>query len=168
MEAELQTLVARGFTIDVGATYLNARYVDYPNAAINVPTPGGGISTGTEDLGGSPLARAPDFTSYLSANYETRIGGDWTVGLSGVVRYSSAYDIYPGAGGPMHWAYQPSYTLMNISGYVSPPGSKYRVGFYVNNLTDTRYWLIKDSYPYGNLGAYAQPITYGLRVRYDF
>ena len=60
-------------------------------------------------------------------------------------------------------------TLVNASGYVSPPGEKLKLGFYVNNLFDKQSALFRaTAQPYGTDYEPARPRTYGLRVEHLF
>lgn len=155
-------------TLSGGASYLDAKYTKYPNASINVPTDAGLVG-GVEDEKGQPLNHAPDFTAFLSGNVHFPVGQTWVGDLNAVARYTSEYDYYPGRGGPLRYDYQPAYTLVNLTGRVGPSDQSYSLGFYVDNLTDERYYVQRvTSAPFGQFDQVAKPRTYGLRVTANF
>jgi iron complex outermembrane receptor protein len=172
VEAELTARPISGLTVNASASYLHTEFTSYPRAATACydPTlaPGAVIFGCTQDLTGSRSARAPRVTAGVNASYTFAIG-DWAANLAGITQYKSDFDFFPGAGGDLRADRQKGYVIGNISGYISPPDSGMRLGFYVDNLFDVRYKLFAaTNQPYGATFIPAKPITYGLRAEYRF
>jgi iron complex outermembrane receptor protein len=151
-----------------GAAYLDAKFTSYPDASVVVVTPTG-LVAGTENLAGSPLTRSPKFSGYVGTNVNVDIGNDWTGHFNLLVHHSSRYDFDPGAGGPLGYDYQPAFTLANLTLGVGPSDGKYRIGAYINNLTNARYYIQRGtSAPFGVFDQLSRPRTAGLRIDYRF
>lgn len=191
-EFDAQFTAAQGLVIGGSVSYLDAEYTSFPNALVKCLDTGPLASPAlsplfecTQDLGGVRPPHAPRFTLGGYANYDVELG-EWTANFAVVGRYQSAISFYPGAGGvpgravdltgtghlagsPIGYDRQSGYTIVNLSAYVSPPGARTRVGFYVDNALNTKYTNFKvTSAPFGMIYAAAKPITYGARVSYRF
>lgn len=168
VEADFDYTPVTGVKIYGGASYLRARFKDFESATVNSVV-GGVLLTTTEDLSGTRVPNAPKFTGFLGASLEQPIGGNWMAALNGVVRHSSAYDFFPGAGGNLRLDKQDSYTLVNVSGYVGPRDGPYQIGFYLNNAFNEKYSINwQTSAPFGSAQTVAKPRTYGVRLKYVF
>ena len=168
VEVDFDYTPVAGVKLYGGGSYLRARFKDFEGATVNSVV-GGVLMTTTEDLSGTRVPNAPKYTGFLGTSLEQPIGGDWMVALNGVVRYSSGYDFFPGAGGNLRLDKQESYTVVNSSGYVGPVGGAYQIGFYVNNVFNEKYSINwQTSAPFGSAQTVAKPRTYGLRMKYSF
>lgn len=161
----------------VGGEYLDARYRKYQAAPVYLicgtdaaghPTrialscPGRPVGL---DLSGARMPRAPKWTGYLTANFNVPLNDDFSAHLSAIARYSSSYDFTPDAGGELHADRQPSYALVNMSGYISPNSDAFRVGFYVDNLTNKKYYDQIQSNPLRVFAAPKAPRSFGIRIQ---
>ncbi|MDB5970043.1 MAG: hypothetical protein JWQ90_2493 [Hydrocarboniphaga sp.] len=179
------------------AAYLHAEYDSYPDASVVYPCPDPntgtygpacqqaateanpngdpkvGLVQGTADLTGKTPPRAPRFTGSLGFDIHLPLGDSWTGNFSTVARYTTRYDFYPDAGGPLGNDYQPSYTLVNVTGYVEPAHiqsnvlglTAYKIGFYVNNATDEKIYALRNtSAGFGIADQVLEPRTYGIRL----
>ena len=168
VEVDFDYTPVKGVKLYGGGSYLRARFNDFKNATVNSVVDGALVTT-TEDLSGTRVPNAPKFTGFLGTSIEQPIGGDWIVSLNGVIRHSSGYDFFPGAGGNLRLDKQDSYTVVNASGYVGPMGGAYQIGFYVNNLLNEKYSINwQTSAPFGSAQIVAKPRTYGVRLKYSF
>lgn len=166
-----------GLQLGASLGYLHAEYVDYQNASqvcfdptgtSNPTAPGATLYACSVDLSGTRVPRAPKITASLNARYSFDIGG-WEASLAGIAQYRSRFLFWPGAGGQLGYDQQKGYTVANISGYVSPPGTGLRLGLYADNVLGTKYTMIRTtSQPYGQYFSAAKPTTYGVRVEYSF
>lgn len=161
---------------------LETEFTDYQNAAVNYsPTSGpfaGYILGTTTDLTGADLPHAPASQVALGFNIDTPISDSWLAHFSMIGRYTDGYDFYPGAQGLDNYAHQDAYTLVNMSGYLehdfaAAPGTlapeNFRIGFFVNNVTDEEIYALRTSQAFiGLLDVAAPPRTYGLRVSAAF
>lgn len=107
VEANIEYEVTPDFIIRAGATWLNARYGDRayyrgvgvnPAGAVAVPNPSDPLRAFPnlflpplwQDLSGKDMTRAPDFSGYISAEYNIR-NGDGGLRLAANLKYSSSY-----------------------------------------------------------------------------
>lgn len=160
-------------TLSGGLSYLDARYRDYPNAAVFKYVRDGsgtivGVGTGEEDLSGTRMPRSPKWSGFVSANLEAPLGGSWIARLNGVAHFTSKYLFQPGAGGDLRSDQQAGYTIVNLSGGVGPDSGAYEIGFYVDNLTNKNYYSTIAVGGFGVAELIAPPITYGLRLKARF
>jgi iron complex outermembrane receptor protein len=176
VNVELQLAPAKGFRVGSGLGYLHARYSDYINAPLYELTPGGtGFSiipivpgSNAPDLTGFPLESAPKWSGFLSASYETEFESGWKANISSIARYNSSFDFRAGGQSLDRRARQTGYTTINLTGFLATPDDKYKIGFYVRNLTDKKYDLLRQVTNFGTFHAAAQPRTYGINVQYKF
>jgi hypothetical protein len=183
---------ARGYGADFSTNYsaaswvnifgtlslLNARFSSYPNAPNVFLVPGVGMSSGVWDLSGAPLPQAPNTTASVGFDVHKPIGTNLEAHLNLMARYTSSFQFYAGGAGPQNYAFQPPYTLVNISGDVewdlSHDGQgtyglkSFKIGFFIYNATDRQYYIARNmTIVFGASGAYdtvAPPLTYGLRI----
>jgi iron complex outermembrane receptor protein len=154
--------VTDALTLTSGGSFLGAKYTNYPNAAIYVVAPGG-LVTQQANLAGTPLPQAPRWSGFGSANLNVPVGS-WTGRLNVVGHYTSSYDFFPDAGGELQADRQGGLFLANMSAGMSPPGGRYELGFYIDNLTDKKYYEIVQTSGPGVFKVPAPPITFGARV----
>jgi iron complex outermembrane recepter protein len=177
VELELNARPVDSLSLGVSVGYLHAEYDKYEDAAVvcfdptgtsNVVNPGATLYPCRADLSGTDVPHAPELTLSGNASYTFPIGA-WSGSLSGLVQYRSKSLFWPGAGGELGYDRQKGYTVANFSGYVSPPGDKLRVGFYLDNAFDEKYATIRTTLqPWGLAYNAAPPRTYGARVEYNF
>lgn len=167
----------------LGAAWIHARYTDFSNASGTALNPATGLNvSGTlQDWNDQEMARAPEF----SANF----GGDYTwqlpfgsLALAANVSYSDSYVInnpslfggtnittgavYPGTEQRYR---QDSLTLVNASLTWTDPGNHFSIAAFGTNLTDEEYRVTySGTSNFGDYGAMAEPINYGVRVGYRF
>lgn len=160
-------------TVSTGGQYLDAKYRRYTNGATydyrrNAAGAITGIVLVTRDLSGVSLPRAPKWTGYVSANIEAPISADWIMKLNGVARYTSEYDFVVARSGVFGADYQKKLTLVNVSGGIGPSSGAYEIGFYVDNLTDRKYYSNRITGTQGIVSLQAMPRTYGLRLKFGY
>jgi iron complex outermembrane receptor protein len=155
-------------------SYLDTRFTSFPNASVQVPLYNAagqpiGYGTGPENLTGFPLARSPRWAGNLGATFRHTIANDWSGEVTGLFRYSGSYDMDPGGAGPLRASHQDEYSTINMTGYVFPSSERYKIGFYINNLTNRVYYDLKFSTaPFGAMEQVAPPRQYGLKLQYNF
>jgi iron complex outermembrane receptor protein len=174
VELDAQMAVTSELSLSAGYAFLHARFVSYPNASVFTPAPapplgtGVGLVTTNLDLDGASLTRAPNHTVYGSGTYSFPVFADWKGSVTGLARYTSAYDFNPDAGGTLGLDAQKAYTLVNFTGFIGPGSERYKIGFYVNNAFNKLYYEFVNT---GALGAYrgpAMPRTYGGNITVKF
>lgn len=97
IELDLAARANDWLTLNGGIAYSNARYLDYiagcwtgQTAALGCDVSNGN-GTFSQDLSGTPLARAPDWTANAGFDISVPVGNNLKFGLSGNTRYSDEY-----------------------------------------------------------------------------
>ncbi len=157
-----------------GGAYLNAYYTSYKDASTQDPVYNAagqpiGFQAGSEDLTNHRLPHAPRWSGFIGTRITGTLYDDWTGEFNAVFKYTSSYDFLPGGGGPLDADKNNAFTTGQITASVSPPGGRYKIGFYINNVTDARYatWRFSTA-PFGGLEIEARPITAGVQLSYKF
>jgi iron complex outermembrane receptor protein len=150
--------------LSAGGTWLHARYRSFPNAAVNVPKPGGGGNVTTvEDVSGFSMVRSPDWSGNVTATYTKKTNAG-TFEVSGVVFYSSK--IFFDSGNLVE---QKAYTNINASLSWNPPNQpNVQLRAWGKNLTDK---AVIDSTVISNTSSavhYAPPRMWGVEASYRF
>jgi iron complex outermembrane receptor protein len=155
-------------TIFGNVAYLRARYDAYPQASVVVPT-GTTLVNGTQDLSGYRLPRAPQWSGALGFNINAPLALHTEAYLNVTARYTSDYDMNLPGGGPFNFARVDSYALTNITGGVRI-NAKYDIGFFVDNVTDERYYTGKFARTgvAGLFDTVGSPRRYGIRLSANF
>lgn len=169
VEFEGQIVPFDGLNLGVSAAWQHARYKPYRNALLNCVDPvTGGLIACVLDITGTAPPETPEWSGSFNANYDFRLAS-WKASLSGIATYRSSINYQPGAGGPLRYDKDNGLFLLNASGYISPPDTDLRLGFFVNNITDRKYPVFRQTtQPYGLYYYAARPRTYGVRIEYRF
>ncbi|NWK94453.1 hypothetical protein DM806_01875 [Sphingobium lactosutens] len=167
LEADAQFALTRAFSINVGANYLHSRYSSYPSAAAYTVVGGSWITT-TQDLKDFPTTNSPDFTANGGATYDVDLPGDWSASITATARYTTKYYFQPGGGGPLRYDMQKAFTTANLTGTITPPGERFELGWYVNNLFDKKYNEAILTQVTGTYRIAALPRTYGATLKVIF
>ncbi|KMS51897.1 hypothetical protein V474_02310 [Novosphingobium barchaimii LL02] len=165
-----------GLTLMAGASFLHARYKEFPNIT------GVGVDPVTnlnvedvQDWSGLQMTRAPDFSGNAGASYETPLA-DGTLRLSGNVSYSGAspqsnpsvFGSLAGAQARVQRYRNDPYTLVNAQIGWTAPGDHLTVTVFATNLTKERYYINYGGTTFfGDVGVFNQPRTFGVRLRYE-
>ncbi|HEX7895532.1 MAG TPA: TonB-dependent receptor, partial [Terriglobales bacterium] len=176
-ELEINGKPVDALVVGGSVSYLHAKYLSYPGASqicfdpsglSNLTAPGATLYPCEADLSGTRVPHAPRWMASLNASYTFNVGS-WSGNLAGIAQYRSRFLFWPGAGGDLRYDQQAGYVVANFSGYVSPPGGNFRLGFYLDNAFDKHYVTSRTTNaPYGlNFNA-AKPRTYGVRAEVHF
>ena len=168
--SELTVLAAVSDNLDLrlGLSWLDAEYTDYPDAPISTPSdlgfgPIGGNSVTNGDVSGNKMARAPDFTSSLGANYTRTV-------LDGL-KFKANINWYYNDG--FYWyednrVKQESYDVINAAVSLGHADDDWTVRLWVKNLTDEEYSIFTNTGQFGDLVAPARPRVAGVGVEFRF
>ena len=165
-EADFNYSPIRALNVRAGLAWTHARYSSFTNAAV-YNLIGGTLTATAEDLSGSQVQHAPDFTANGSVTYSFPIA-DWTGHFTAAARYTSKYDFTAGAGGQLRAARQQAHAIVNLTGGFVTPSEKIELGWFVKNLTDKKLFSLIST---GDTGVYYtpdEPRTYGATLRYSF
>jgi iron complex outermembrane recepter protein len=151
-----------GLVLTAGASWLDAIYTDYPDGNGFDETTG--LNFESRDFSGNRIARTPDFTATigLSQTIEMRrgsfeIGGDYYYN-NGFFFLAQNSDV----------SFEPAYAILNARvSYLHAPWNL-RVTLFGSNLTDERYNLQQFHTDFGRADALAPPISYGVRINWEF
>jgi len=177
LDGQLRYKISDSFSVNLGGTWLHARYKRFDLAPIYTPCltlpnafdPGGCAAAGDSfpivptPLRNATMQRSPEFTGNLGATYKTELGGG-ELQLSGNLYYSSKF--YFGPSGIQFP--QKAYEVLSLRAQWTDPSERYTIALWGDNVTNNRY---KTALQYGPtaIGAnWSQPITYGIEVGFKF
>ena len=63
---------------------------------------------------------------------------------------------------------EPSYALVNAQANWTDPSGHYTIGVYGENITNHRYAIIRSGGAFGDYRQYNEPVTYGVRVGFEY
>ena len=158
-------------TISGGLSLQDAEYKDYNASAkvfldsLGVAAPG--MTDVLFDADGESMLRTPDFSSYLSLQYDFTIG---EANLPAVVTYSykGDYDFDFVADSQSRLLTQDDYGLLSARISYLPPSERWSISLWGNNLTDEEYFDDVVGNSTGLRGSYAAPRTYGVDITFNF
>jgi iron complex outermembrane receptor protein len=159
-DADLDFAVTDDLTLSASASWLNAKYVNYPFAEGWTPL---GAPIHVANASGKELPFSPPFASSVSANYRvpTRMGA-FAGQLN--VSYHDRYYV-----SPTEEPVAPVYFLLNASvSWWSNASEPLGIRLWGENLLGAYYPANLLSSSIGWYGAYAAPRTYGITLTKDF
>ena len=141
LQGSLEWLAHDTLTLRGNFGYNKAEYDSYPNAPCysgQTAATGCNPANGTQDLSGEELARAPELTYRLGADYSPALVAGWETTLSVSASYSGDYETSTDNAPQGH---QDSYWLVNAGVRVAPVEGHFEVALLGRNLTDEYYML---------------------------
>lgn len=151
LEFESAARVTRDLTISGAATYLDATYTSFPVAQCyptQTAAQGCTGSPGRQNLTGTRAVQAPEWKASASIDFAPAI----TEKLNGVLQGSWQYQssVYYVARDPQ--AFQPAFSLFNLSAGVRDHNRRWEAVVFVNNLFDKQYYpsLVNSAGNFGN------------------
>jgi iron complex outermembrane receptor protein len=143
VELSVDTSVARGLTLSLGGSYLDARYRDfkdapfyaYQNATAANPVGNGFILLVPGDASGRRMPYASKWKGNASLDYQLDLADAGKLAFSGSVTYASEFSWEPNG-----QAVEPAHTLVNASVSFTPSGSEnLTIRFWIKNITKEKY-----------------------------
>lgn len=179
-EVSLSVAASRALNLRFGAAYTHARYKSFPAASVQLVVPvlsAAGVQIGTRNLAGQSqdfsgyrIARAPDWTGNLGADYTLAIGGG-ELALAGNVSYSSKYnpsnEVRDPTTGKSRFE-QKAYFLGSVSADYTFPDENFSLGAYAENVANTRFKILDSANGQATYAVYNEPRAYGLRIGYKY
>ena len=160
VDVDLDFAVTDYLTLSMSGGWLNAKYVDYPDAQGYTAL---GKAIPLANASGQDLPFSPPFTGSINANYDlpTSVGEFKSqLGLS----YQDRYYI-----SPTERPVAPTHTLLNASvEWWSTADEPFGVRLWGRNLTNVYYPVNLISSTGGWYGTYAAPRTYGITLMKNF
>lgn len=153
VEAEARYTVVDGLTLGGSLTYLDAKYLNFPNAIGpgNVPY----------DASGNRLNAAPRISYNLNAAYERRISDSMTA--FGRVDYMSKSRLYFTAKN-VSLESQEQYGLVNAQLGVTLMDKRVQVSMFARNLANKTYFTTTATLGATTFGTLGAPRTFGVQV----
>jgi iron complex outermembrane recepter protein len=164
VDAELEAVLAPGFTLSGAISYLDAKYTDFKNAPCFRILPTGGIGplgTGNCDLSGARMIRSPELTYNLALRYEHDLANGQELSFQVGDSYNSGFYWDPDA-----LFEQEAYHNVTASASWTSSDRRYRIAIWGKNLADAEIWTnAQEAVPY--LSYYpGQPRTFGATFTY--
>ena len=149
-------------TLNVGGSYLDAKYKSFPAASVFNPN-GFGNTQSSQSATGKRLMRTPEWTVNGSFNY-TRKVGSVEVGAYGGISYNSGQFFDPN-----NRVEQKEYALVDAELSFEPDALRgARIVFWGKNLTSKAVLQSVLESGIGDAVSYSDPRTYGVRLEYKF
>ena len=153
----------RNLNIRAGVSLLNAKYRDYKNAQVFVPTGLGGNASATIDASGKHLIRTPSSTFNVGADYRVPLGDSSELAATANFFHS----------GVSYWeasnrVVQPRMNILNGELSYLEPSGHVRIALWGLNLLNDKYPRFILSSTTADSQVYAQPRTYGVRLSVNF
>lgn len=148
--------------IRAAASYLDAKYGEFPSGPVTIPAPGGGNIQTTGDITGRDMVRAAPLTFSVDGTYRLPVAAGSMV-LSAAYYYNDGFYWEPD-----NRIKQDSYSIVNASLMRYGQEEKWGVGVFCNNCTDTKYFSQVSGAALGDLASPASPATYGVLARFKF
>lgn len=150
------------FRIRFGASYLDTKFEDFPNAQCSSRSPAGITTQFVCDAGGNSLTRSPKFTATISPSYDIQTDFG-RINLSATYVYNSGFFWEPD-----NRIKQPSYSLLSGQVGWTDPTDKFGAKIFAKNLTNEKYALWMVAFAFGDEYAAAPPRTYGVELNFKF
>jgi len=167
IEASSDMLVLQGLTARVSGQYIDARFIDFPNAPYVTPiyTPPYGLLPGVGNVSGYRLPQIPRWKLNVGLEYQIeRSSGKWLFGTN--VSYR---DAFPWEADNV--AKSPPLTLVNANITFTPSfDDRMSVYLWSKNLMDVHYFsnVLSQTGPAGFLTSPDEGRTYGVELGYKF
>lgn len=178
IELDGMVAVTDNLTLSGGLAYLKAEYSSYDDAACNEPqildwiAAGGARSSCTQDLSGTPLQFAPEWSANLAADYYISLTDNLEMKLGLDAMYSDEYGV---ANDQDPLLDQDSYWKLNARVQLANVGDTWSLSLIGRNLTDEETTVWGNDVPLAAQGfseTYFQhidaPRSYELQARYSF
>jgi iron complex outermembrane receptor protein len=161
-EFEFNWRPTRELTLNLGGSYLDAKYKDFQAATVYIPNGFGNTQT-AQNVTGKRMMRTPEWTLNGSARYSRDIGAG-TIGAFVGISYSSGIFFDPN-----NRIEQPEYELLDAELSFAPtavPGL--RLVVWGKNLTNRAVLQMALPSQIADQSSYAEPRTYGVRAEFSF
>ncbi len=154
--------IAGHFDLDVGAAYTHARYIDFPNAALQTFSPNFGVVNGTTNVDGGVMDRTPEFSGNIGLDYNTDLyRGHLDLNANASYQTESSFDF-------ANTLKDPAHGTLNLRAAWTDPSRKWTLSVTGRNVTNTVY-LVQVLPNAGGFGAvYGEPANAMFQVQYKY
>ncbi|MFT4519729.1 MAG: iron complex outermembrane receptor protein [Halioglobus sp.] len=178
IEVDGMFAVTETFVIFGAASWLDAKYKDFPNAGCtndqiqSFVASGGAAADCIQDLAGQRLQFAPDWSASFGANYSVAVSDNLEVVLGTDIMYSDAYDTAADGDAVL---VQDSFTKINARIELAEVEGSWSIAVLGKNLTDETTSTWGNDVPlgaFGFAGTYFKhvdaPRSFEIQARYQF
>lgn len=164
IDIDYDFVATSALSIQGGLSYLNSKYVSYPDAQFYVPKPDsfGALTLVSGNASGNYTIQSPKFVFTTAATYKvpTTVGNFfYTVSED----HNSGYFF-----DPQNRVNNPSYDLVNLSVRWVAPSEKWSLRGYVDNTLDRQYFVSDTTSGFGDGLLPAAPRTFGVMFTMNF
>jgi outer membrane receptor protein involved in Fe transport len=153
-EVEANAAVTPELSVRSSVGYNKARYLSFPTASCYAgQTAAQGCVAGVQNLSGTPLTRAPDWTLSAGFSYDRPIGGDLALGFSGDANFTDSYFTQENQN-PV--ALQDDFWRYNASIRLHDTDDRWELALIGRNLSNERYGVSSADKPLGGPGQISQ------------
>ena len=161
-EVSMEVMPAPGLNLTLSMGYEHARYKEFANAQINIPSPDGGNYFASADVGGRHILRTPDLTANGVVSYAFDAGGG-KVNLNAAVAYSGDF-FWDSA----NYFKQKEYALVDLSAKYTLPDSPVSISIWGKNITNQVYGIYRNPQQRFDAIAFGDPRTYGVTIGFQY
>jgi iron complex outermembrane receptor protein len=149
--------------LGAGVSYTHGRYTKFPSATVTTPTAGNnGNITSVKDISGYHMLKVPAWTANLSATYRQVMN-------SGLIEYTANGYYSSGFYGDLgNRLKQKPYRVLNTQISWSPTNERFKISFWVKNLTNTVYDIWLTDSPTTDRDILAPPRAFGGTISLNF
>jgi iron complex outermembrane recepter protein len=166
VELESEWVVSEKFHIKGGLTYLDSRYLDYPDAGPTALQSLEGLQV--QNLSGKPTEYAPPWAGNVGAVYSTNLPGDYKLNAEVDAYWSAAYYVHASID-PLQM--QNAFVRLNTQITIETPNRRWAFDLIGKNLANARILTFSTNLP-TSPGSYLQSFEEGpsvsFQVRYHF
>ena len=163
VDLDIEARPLSALTLAIGAEFLDAKFISYPNAPIYTTGALGQLLSAPGDAAGEHIPYTPRFSYNARATYTIAAPfGDFDT--SAALSYTGSWFADPGNNFE-----EPSHTLLNLSETWTSADGRNHVSVWGKNVTNKYYDVgINLLAPVGPAANYGEPRTYGITVGHHF
>lgn len=136
----------QGLTLNGAMAYNKSRYESFPGApCYNGQSAAEGCVAGTQQLGGQVVPRSPKWNLQGGLNYDTAVGSNLKLGVSGGLNYSSSY-LTDASNAP--GSVQKAFTMLDGSVRLGAEDDAWQLSLIGRNLTDKFVFFAAPDVPF--------------------
>lgn len=164
LEIEFSFAASEYITLDGGVSFMDSEYDKFiSEGALTPSAPFPGNTPASLDVSGNDVVRVPDVIFNLGAVLDIPVSDQDSISLAVSYYYSDDhfFDI-------TNRLKQDDYDVLNLSATYSRDGEPWSIEVWGNNVFDSEYYAIVQSFTLGDMGTPSAPARYGIRAKYEF
>jgi iron complex outermembrane receptor protein len=146
----------------LAVSYVDSKFTDFPNAAVEVPTGLGTNAFEISDVSGNELPRSPKLSGSLQLDYQKYLSAG-TFETTVTTYYESKWYADDG-----NYLEAPASTILNATISWSPANTRFTVSVWGSNLTNEVYETGNAAAAAAFIASFGPPRTFGVNGTYHF